>query len=539
MKKIKKSVLATNQSYSGMQEWYPLKIYLYYRILISFILLPLSFLELKEAVLGTYLPFLYFCTAIGYIIVCMASWLMSFFIKKITNYFTFTLILTDMLALSLLMWASGGKNNNLSILLIVTIAASGVLIRGKMPFFFAAIATISTLMQAIYFSWLNALNQGSLLSASFIGITFFGTSLISQYISKKIQQSEISAKKAENELHELQELNNLILQRMRTGIIVTDRHYTIKMVNNSALTFLNLEEESAILSKQIDFSFQNYATRWLENPNVAPLICQISRDTTEVIVHITEIMIKEKKGFLFFIEDNTRLAHQAQQIKLASLGRLTVSIAHEIRNPLSSISHASQLLSESQDLQNSDIKLTKIIHENCIRVNLIIENIQNLSKRQKAAIQLFDLNTWITHFIEEYSQYKKDCHIKTYFSSPEIFVPFDPPQLTQIMNNIVDNGLRYSEMHTGKKTIMLSTGITTSDHPFIDIEDQGKGISDEIISNLFEPFFTTEHKGTGLGLYLSREICQANYAQLDFILKKNGGACFRVTFAHPRKKIIQ
>ena len=134
-------------------------------------------------------------------------------------------------------------------------------------------------------------------------------------------------------------------------------------------------------------------------------------------------MTSFQSGILFFIEDNTRLTHQAQQIKLASLGRLTASIAHEIRNPLSSVSHAAQLLSESQDLQAGDIKLTQIIYENCIRVNLIIENVQNLSKRQRAAIQLFELNTWLEHFIQEYQLYQPDTAIKTQFTTSNILVP--------------------------------------------------------------------------------------------------------------------
>ena len=218
------------------------------------------------------------------------------------------------------------------------------------------------------------------------------------------------------------------------------------------------------------------------------------------------MIFNDQKGILFFIEDNTRLTHQAQQIKLASLGRLTASIAHEIRNPLSSVSHAAQLLSESQNLELSDMKLTKIIHENCIRVNLIIENVQNLSKRQRAAIQLFELNAWLEHFIQEYMQYEPEAAIQTQYTTSNILVPFDPPQLTQVVNNLVENGIRYSAQQTGKKQITLITGITAQERPYLEIQDQGKGIIKEHLQQLFEPFFTTEHKGTGLGLYLSREI---------------------------------
>lgn len=523
------------------QDQRPLTVYLYYRILLSFILCSLSWMDFKTPIfLGEVSPKLYIYTSTAYAALCFISWLVTHFYKIPARLFANCNILIDIISLSLLMLACGGKNNSFSVLLILTVISSGLLTKGRMPLFFAAIATLVSLSISFYFAWFYKQDDYNLLYAAALGITFFGTSIISRYISRQIQSSEILALQAEQELKELQELNDHILQRMRTGIIVTDHLFHIKTINKSAELFFNLPQEYSVGSIHIHPACQAYAENWKSNQSIPPLVIQLNHESPELIIHLTEVALNDQKGILFFIEDNTRLTHQAQQIKLASLGRLTASIAHEIRNPLSSVSHAAQLLSESQDLQPGDIKLTQIIHENCIRVNLIIENVQNLSKRQRAAIQLFELNAWLEHFIQEYLQYKPDAAIKTQFTTSNILVPFDPPQLTQVVNNLVENGIRYSAQQTGKKQVTFITGITQQERPYLEIQDQGKGIMKEHLQQLFEPFFTTEHKGTGLGLYLSREISQANHAQLDYIAsKKNEGACFRITFAHHKRQILQ
>jgi two-component system sensor histidine kinase PilS (NtrC family) len=245
---------------------------------------------------------------------------------------------------------------------------------------------------------------------------------------------------------------------------------------------------------------------------------------------------KGERELLVFLEDISKLAQQAQQLKLASLGRLTAGIAHEIRNPLGAISHAAQLLQEAEDLSAPDRRLTQIILDHSRRMNLVVENILQLSRRRQAEPQLLDLRYWLYRFAGELRESQpSDAVIHLQTESGSIQTRIDPQQLTQVLTNLVQNGLRYSARKHGKGQVWLSLSrdeATTL--PVLEIVDDGDGVPAEEQEHLFEPFFTTENKGTGLGLYISRELCESNRARLDYVPREGSGACFRITFAHPK-----
>ena len=229
------------------------------------------------------------------------------------------------------------------------------------------------------------------------------------------------------------------------------------------------------------------------------------------------------------------MTQKAQQLKLASLGRLTASIAHEIRNPLGAISHASQLLIESETIIGADKRLLTIIEQHCIRVNSIVEKVLQLSRRQKSSPQLIPLLSWLQDFITEYLSASTHKQIILQ-STADVSIRFDPDQLYQVVNNMVTNGLYYSRKNNND-TVRIIIGIDDINSlPYIEVYDFGPGVALEQQKNLFEPFYTTEKTGTGLGLYLSRELCEANQAHLDY-LPQEQGACFRVTFSHPNRLI--
>ncbi|MNZ68984.1 Sensor protein ZraS [compost metagenome] len=238
-----------------------------------------------------------------------------------------------------------------------------------------------------------------------------------------------------------------------------------------------------------------------------------------------------------FLEDISQIAQQAQQLKLASLGRLTAGIAHEIRNPLGAISHAAQLLQESEVLDGHDRRLTQIIQDQSRRMNLVIENVLQLSRRRQANPQLIDLKYWLYRFAGELRENLRDTerlHLQA--GQGSIQTRMDPNQLTQVLTNLVQNGLRYSTQQHGTGQVWLNLfRDSETELPVLEVLDDGPGISPEQQARLFEPFFTTETKGTGLGLYISRELCESNQARIDYKMRNEGGSCFRITFAHPRK----
>ena len=243
---------------------------------------------------------------------------------------------------------------------------------------------------------------------------------------------------------------------------------------------------------------------------------------------------------LIFLEDTSKLNQHAQQLKLVSLGRLTAGIAHEIRNPLGAISHAAQLLHESHHLDQADQRLTQIIQDQSRRMNTVIENVLQLSRQRKTEPQLLDLKYWLHRFASEFrsnSTANRTLHLSTTGNSLQ--TRMDPHQLDQVLNNLVENGLRYSsKLHRQSQVWLHLYRHPHTDLPTLEIRDDGPGIPEESEQNLFEPFFTTESKGTGLGLYISRELCESNQARLDYLPSKSDGCCFKITFAHPHKMSV-
>ncbi|KZY72749.1 hypothetical protein A3737_28225 [Oleiphilus sp. HI0065] len=242
----------------------------------------------------------------------------------------------------------------------------------------------------------------------------------------------------------------------------------------------------------------------------------------------------DKEHTLIFLEDTRLVTQRAQQLKLASLGRLTASIAHEVRNPLGAISHATQLLVESENLVPADRKMTDIIQRHCARVNGIIENTLTLSRRGKPDVREIELKPWLAKIIAQLKE--QDASYQRVFfitEDDDARARFDSSQLEQVLTNLIGNALYHGAKVDPESEIeiRLSTKRDTG-QSMIEVLDRGEGVSKDDQKHLFEPFFTTESSGTGLGLYISRELCEANQANLNYLPREGGGSCFRVTFAH-------
>jgi two-component system sensor histidine kinase PilS (NtrC family) len=192
------------------------------------------------------------------------------------------------------------------------------------------------------------------------------------------------------------------------------------------------------------------------------------------------------------------------------------------------------LLAESDSITGSDKRLLEIIEQHCRRMNSIVENVLSVSRRQPSYPEVLDLGEWATRFRKEYLESTSaEQRIDMSFPEQPVQVRFDPQQLYQVLSNLVMNGLRYSQHEDSIPHVRLVAGhLDINEQPFLDVIDDGPGVPATHLDHLFEPFYTTETTGTGLGLYLSREICEANQARLDY-LPGNPGARFRITFAHP------
>ena len=459
-------------------------------------------------------------------------------------------ILLDILIIHGLLVSSSGITNGMANLVIVSVAAGNIMTPGRMGTFYAALATLSSLAIALWAMLEQGKSADDLVRAGSLGIVYFVTAAALQYIAIRLRRSETLANSRARSLAELEQINQQIIQRMRTGILVLDREGQVRLMNAAASAMLagytvsaqQADTEKTTGADLLPASLLTGFKSWLLRPQKS--IAPFQPTSTSPPIQATFAHLDQNTGelVLVFLEDISRVTQQAQQMKLASLGQLTASIAHEIRNPLGAISHAAQLLDESPNMDTADQKMLAIIHRHSKRVNAIIENVLGVSRRETPAAEPIDLQPWLEQFrddfLQTHSQHEPVLIRLEVQPGAHPTARFDTSQLEQILINLCDNGLRYSQWHSGEAKIEILTGIAADGaRAYIDIKDYGPGIAKENTSSVFEPFFTTDKSGTGLGLYLAKELCEANQAHLSLINTERPGCCFRVMFAHPGRVI--
>src|SRR5271154_5462908 len=231
------------------------------------------------------------------------------------------------------------------------------------------------------------------------------------------------------------------------------------------------------------------------------------------------------------------MAERVQQGKLAALGRLSASIAHEIRNPVGAMSHAGQLLAESPKIGADERRLTDIIRNNSERVSTIINNVLQLSRREDTKPSRLNLGDWVEDFLGEFCETMQVPRSAIGFreDADDLEVRFDPSHLHQVVWNLGDNALKYGETRDGFKVEIKLARLNPSYRPYLEAADRGTGIEPSAADRIFEPFFTGRKGGTGLGLFIARELCQLNRAVLLYEPRSGGGSLFRIVFSDPQR----
>ncbi len=517
-----------------------LKVYAYYRTLLSSLLLLMYSTGVADDILGKTQPVLFLVTIILYTSTNITTLILLWRWKFIpSNNQIIAILLVDIVATTVLSHSSGGFSvGNLGyIMLLVCVAAGGIFLRGTTILSIAGFASLLVLGNSFYF-WLHSeTSDPQLFSSGVFGILLFATAYTFSLLSEKIHKSNIEAMLQADQAAYLENLAHLILERMRTGIIVVTSDNNIVLVNQSAQILLGPSFSYPNTPASIDSSepLLEHLRVWRAYPHTRSPHLQAYPGGPEIRVSFAKLEANEDSDTLIFVEDNRVMSQEAQQLKLASLGRLTASIAHEVRNPLGAISHAAQLLSESPDINKADSRLSEIIQSHSRRVNHIIENVLQLSRRKASLPELVNLDEWLPEFIEEY-KHSNQADIELNLASITVKTRVDLSQLQQVLTNLFDNGTRYSKEQTGKPSLTLIAGIDTENElPFLEVIDDGAGIAEEEVEQVFEPFFTTASTGSGLGLYISRELCEANQATLIYKRTVEGKSCFRLNFAHPER----
>ena len=523
--------------------WKPLRLLSFYRVILAGLLAVLFFSIPEDTGLGLREHDLYAMTSIAYL---AFSVLAGFSARlRIPGYDlqSFVQIVVDIVAITVLMFASGGQVSGLGVLLLIAVAAGCILLPGRMAFLFAAIAAIAVMGEEIYSSvFLQITNTSGYTQAGLLGLALFITAAATNLLVSRIKETEALARRRGIDIANLATLNAHIVQRLQAGIIVTDHAHRIRLINQAAQKLLNLSDVEngrplAELSPQLFARLED----WRSMPDAVQTVEPAKIGDIKVIPHFTLLGTADGIGSLIFLEDSAALAKQAQQLKLASLGRLTASIAHEIRNPLGAISHATQLLDESEDLNNSDQRLITIIGNHTQRVNAVVENVLELSRPGTSSPHRIRIRDWLDDFVDEFVN-SGNCQadqVDISVNPADLEVYMDPSLLHQVVWNLCQNATLHGSQESAPLELRLVCELSSATlKPHLDIIDNGPGIDPDSAETIFEPFFTTRSTGTGLGLYIAREICENNQCSLDYLPSEASGSCFRITFTSDEPQAV-
>ncbi len=454
-------------------------------------------------------------------------------------------LIVDILATALIVYCCGGVDSGLGLLLIVTVASGSILIRGRISTFLAAIATLALIYSELYIALTTENPPNQFIQTGMLGALLFATSIYIQIVTDRNYKAALVADRQAASIVNLEKLNNEIIQRMRTGVLVVNHDLDIISMNSAAKQTLQpillQPAKDGDYEYQLPAPLQEQLSYWQANPMRQPQPIKIPNSSKQLQLNFAFLKPEKESDVLVFLEDNRQIVQRVRQMKLASLGRLTASIAHEVRNPLGAISHASQLLRESETTSADDKRMIEIILDHCSRVNMIIEDVLDASRQDEATAVRLNLKQWLSDFIASYKATHEVCdEIDLHISDDSSQVNVIKGQLEQVLTNLFDNGLRYSHKATGKATLRIDAGVDTRGddaQPFIHVIDEGDGISESAEALLFEPFHTTESSGTGLGLYISKELCEANQSQLSYSRTRDGKSKFSIYFSHPDRSV--
>jgi len=517
-------------------------VYNIYRVVLSLILLISFYFRSLTSTLGTVNPDLFVKVVAIYLAFNITVFFRAFLPKTKTILTTqfISVILVDIFFLVLISYTCGGVSSGMANLLIVPVASGSLLFRSRLSTFFAAVGSILVIYSEVYLYLIIDEGIVYFVQAGLLGLSLFAVSWSLQYLGGKIRQNELFAQQQAKNIQSLQEMNDQIIKRMHAGIVVVNHEGIVLNINDSAKRFLANSDKPQQEAAQIPETLFRQLQAWQHDNLLKTYQFQVHRTDPELQATFAYLTPGKDSNILIFLEDYTVLTSKAQQLKLISLGRLTASIAHEVRNPLGAISHASQLLGESNTIIKSDKRLLEIIDTHAMRVNHIIENILDLSRNKNEPPDIINLCQWVQQFITKFSNSQAKAVSIDFDGEPnDIQIRFNQSQLEQLLTNLCENGLRYSRKSTGKGHLNISARLSPVNKNIImDIIDDGEGIAKEHLLQMFEPFFTTETSGTGLGLFICKEICESNQAQLSYLRVDGNKSCFRINFPASEKFIV-
>lgn len=509
-----------------------------YRLLEAGILAALMFSPLAGVLGEARHPELGTAVTFGYLVAA----LLFFFIGRNVRWLTATVfasVCVDLLAAALATHALPSATAGIAMMLLFNVSAAALLLPSTGMAVAVGGLAIAT-MFAEYF-WTGAHDGASSRSVAEVmmfAVSYLSLAYLSHQMGQRARASQALADKRGEEVANLFEVNELIIRRMRTGVLVVDADNHIKLANEAASLLLGDGSEGEPDTRGVSLlhtapELARRLQRWRNGWQTDETPMQLSPDQPEVQPRFARLLADSDTS-LIFLDDATVVSRRAESLTLAALGRFSASLAHEIRNPLAAINYAVQLLEESQQIVDGDRRLLQIIHQQCQRTNGIVESVLSLARRERATPEHVDLNTFARRFVDEYQQtlaIETDT-LEAIIGAKPVPALVDSRHLQQVVTVLVQNALNYGRL-PGESARVRVRVFQSDSRPMIDVMDRGPGIPEAVAAQLFRPFFTTSEHGTGLGLYIARELCRANQATLEYVPVPGGGSCFRITLPGP------
>ncbi len=452
--------------------------------------------------------------------------------------------LVDALAVSVLTYASGGVASNLAVLLVIPVGSMALLAVGREGLVIAAMASLAILVQQIASQADGFSTVSDYPLAGLMGAVIFLVAASAWPVAKRLRESEAQVRRQEVDLANMAQLSQYIVQRLRESILVVDPSDRLRLINESAAEMLG--DQVAIpgaLLGEVSPRLLYLLTMWRGAPTPLPTEeasgTFAAADGVRIIEpHFAPLGVADPSPVLIFLEDTSALAARVQQSKLAALGRLTASIAHEIRNPVGAMSHAAQLLAEARGLGEPEQRMTEIMRSNAQRISTIVDNVLRLSRRERPRPELIRLSEWCARFRDEFCETTQcaPARFKLQLAPVELEALVDPSQLHQIMWNLCENALRHGRAEQADSDLEVQLlRVARYGRVCLEVSDRGAGVETADVERIFEPFYTRGEEGTGLGLFLARELAEINGATLLYEPRKGGGSLFRLVFADPSR----
>jgi two-component system sensor histidine kinase PilS (NtrC family) len=437
-------------------------------------------------------------------------------------------LVLDIASIAVLVVTGGGVASGWPILFLLPLAGASLLLPSLLVFFICALAVLTVLIDSAVRALAVDAADSLLFQAGVYGAALFAVTALLRALSARLAQQERLARTRGRDLQNQLAINRLVIAQMEQGVIVVDRTTQVRANNRAARRMLGMEAQAQLTGTRLSElpEARELATAFLawidagrsegawSNTVAADGPPDPAREA-RLRARFARPASSGSDEFVIFMEDVRDVEDRAQQLKLAAMGRLTASIAHEIRNPLAAISHAGQLLGE--DAENPMLKrLSEIVRENTQRLNRLVEDVLRVARREPPLGDQLEIAEFVRGFLVEFTRDRGLADgVVQLEASGGLHIKFEQSHLRQVLYNLVDNALRYASGGSASVRILIEPA-PEGDRPQLWVFDDGPGVPFDLRPALFEPFFTTRSRGTGLGLYLAREFCVTNRAELGY-----------------------